>query len=159
CYITWFFAGAWHGAAYHYIGWGLWQGIMLAIHREYSKTPIYTWINEKGGRAYDIFSRVFTMFGLGFGFVMFRATTMTQAWEMIQRMLFFHGAKIDRFINLDYFGLLVICYIASYFFSKRNLEYYAAEKPQKLMYANLASVLLLLFFGVTESQNFLYFAF
>jgi D-alanyl-lipoteichoic acid acyltransferase DltB (MBOAT superfamily) len=158
-FITWFFAGVWHGAAYHFIGWGLWQGFMLAVYREYSKTKFWTFFNEKGGIAYNLFSRVFTMFCLGFGFVMFRAPTMKIASEMMEKMLLLKGANIDRFINYDYALLLGVCFVAGYIFSKRNLEYYGEHAPDKLMYVNIASIFLLIFFGVTESQNFLYFAF
>lgn len=159
-FLTWTFAGIWHGAAYHFLGWGIWQGIMLAIHREYSKTKFHKWVNENGGSLYNLFSRVFTMFCLGFGFVMFRAQTMQDAWSMIQTMLFFGTSQPSlRYQNWDYGLLLAICFTTSYYFSKRNLEVMASEGGNKLLYANIASIFLLLFFGVTESQNFLYFAF
>lgn len=158
--ITWFFAGAWHGAAYHFIAWGIWQAVMLGIHREYSKTSFHKWINEKGGLAYDVFCRIFTKYCLAFGFVMFRAQTMQDAWNIIQSMLFLKGnLLINTYQNWNYGLLLVICYVGSYIFSKRDIETIAASKPHQLMYLNTLCAFLLLFFGITESQNFLYFAF
>lgn len=159
-FITWFFAGVWHGAAYHFIAWGLWQAVMLGIHREYSKTSFHKWINEKGGLAYDVFSRIFTKYCLAFGFVMFRAQTMQDAWNMIQSMLFMKGnLEITSYQNASYGLLLVICYVGSYIFSRYDIEGIAQTKPYRLMYLNTLCAFLLLFFGVTESQNFLYFAF
>ncbi|MCX7998934.1 MAG: MBOAT family protein [Leptospiraceae bacterium] len=159
-FITWFFAGIWHGAAYHFIAWGIWQAVMLGIHREYSKTSFHKWINERGGLAYDVLSRIFTKYCLAFGFVMFRAQTMQDAWNMIQSMLFLKGnLLINTYQNWNYGLLLAICYVGSYIFSKRDIEGIAAHKPHQLMYLNTLCAFLLLFFGITESQNFLYFAF
>ncbi|MCC6275438.1 MAG: MBOAT family protein [Leptospiraceae bacterium] len=159
-FITWLFGGVWHGAAYHYVAWGIWQGVMITIHREYSKTKLREYFHENGGILYNIFSRVLTMYCLAFGFVMFRAETMTKALEMIRAMLFLNGnpAGIKRYANWEYGILLAICFFASSFFSKRNVDYMASSK-NKLVYMNIAAIFLLLVFGVTESQNFLYFAF
>lgn len=159
-FITWFFAGIWHGAAYHFIAWGLWQGVMIFIHREYSKTKLCTILNEKGGLSYDILARVITMIGLTFGAVLFRAETMTKVAEMMKTMLFIDKgpASIKSYVNWDYGLLVMTCFVASYIFSKRNIEYFAQNK-NKLLYVNIAAIFLIILFGITESQNFLYFAF
>lgn len=158
-FITWFFAGVWHGAAYHYIAWGLWQGVMIGIHRIYSKLSIHSLINEKGGWFYDVFSRIITMYFLGFGFVMFRAETMTKAWEMIQEMLFLSKpiSSIQTYSNWRYGLLLILCFTASHIFSKRNVES-MENSPNKMILANVFSILIILIFGF-ESSNFLYFQF
>ncbi len=132
---------------------------MIFVHREYSRTRIREFFHRNGGLAYNIFSRTLTMFCLGFGFVMFRAESMTKAWDMIRGMLFLNGSsQLKRYANWEYGALLAICFFASHFFSKRNVEYMASS-GNKLIYLNIAAVFLLLIFGVTESQNFLYFAF
>ena len=158
-FITWFFAGVWHGAAYHFIAWGLWQGVMIAIHRVYSKTEICSKLNASGGKVYDLFCRIFTMFCLSFGFVMFRAETMKKILEIIKSMLFFNHSFFDirTYSNWRYGVMLFICYSASYIFSKRNIESMSPH-PYKLAMANTVSIFLILFFGF-ESTNFLYFQF
>ncbi|WCL47637.1 MBOAT family O-acyltransferase [Leptospira sp. GIMC2001] len=161
-YITWLFAGLWHGAAYHYIGWGIWQAVMLTGFREYSRSEIATKINEKGGLAYDLFCRIFTMFCLGFGFAMFRAETLTKATEIMKAMLFIGDSPnaINSYDNYHYGILLIICYTASYYFSKRKIAWVTEHKKPWIFPAFIiANVMMILIFGVTESQNFLYFAF
>ncbi len=161
-YITWLFAGLWHGASYHYIAWGIWQAIMLTAFREYSKTRFADWINQKGGIFYDIACRVFTKFCLAFGFAMFRAETMEKAWEIILSMLFLgDGSRtIDTYDNYQYGLVLIICYIVSYLFSTRKVEWVVShEKGYIFTVFLLVNIFLILIFGVTESQNFLYFAF
>lgn len=158
-FITWLFAGVWHGAAYHYICWGVWQGVMLLVHREYSMTSFSRFMNERGGKAYDIFSRVFTKFWLAFGFIMFRAEDMPKAWDMMKSLVFLtdHSRKMT-FTNYQYGILLIICYIAAYIFHKNKVEKVALN-GNGFAYIFLVTTFLLLVFGVTESQNFLYFAF
>ena len=158
-FITWFFAGVWHGAAYHYIAWGLWQGIMIGIQRGFTRTQVWKTLNEKGGIIYDIFCRVFTMFCLSFGFVLFRAENMNKAMEMIKSMLFINitFSSLNGYENWRYGVLLIICFLASYIFSKRNIETMSTS-PYKLAMANTVSILLILFFGF-EGTNFLYFQF
>jgi alginate O-acetyltransferase complex protein AlgI len=158
-FITWFFAGVWHGAAYHYICWGLWQGIMITIHRVYSKTKIWSYFQSLNSKSYDFFARVITMYSLGFGFVMFRAETLQKAYEMILTMLFISKpiSSISSYSNWNYGVLLIICFITSTIFSKRPIESMGDSKL-KMTLANITSILLLLWFGF-ESTNFLYFQF
>lgn len=161
-YVTWLFAGLWHGAAYHYVCWGIWQAVMLSVNREYKKTNLANWLNTKGGRLYDIGARVFTMFCLGFGFAMFRADTMTEAASIMKSMLFFGDGinTISRYENYHFGVVLLICFIASYFFQTRKVDWVTNNKKSWIFPAFIiTNVLLILIFGVTESQNFLYFAF
>ncbi|MBK8394764.1 MAG: MBOAT family protein [Leptospiraceae bacterium] len=165
-FITWLFGGVWHGADYHYIAWGLWQAVMLSIHRIYTQTNTRKLLNEKGGILYKSFSAIFTIFCLAFGFVMFRAqgnpagTAMYHIWEMIKSMLLIteNSRILDSYSNYDYGILLIICFWASSKFSKQNIEYMSTS-GNKLMYANIAAAFLILIFGSSDTQTFMYFVF
>ncbi len=159
-FITWLFAGIWHGAAYHFVSWGLWQGVMLGIHREYSKTGVAVWLNEKGGRPYDITARIVTMFCLSFGFIMFRAETMEKSWAMMKSLVFWvpNGIQsVKSFANYDYGLLIIICFCFSYYFSKNTIES-MTENGRKFALFFVANFFLILFFGA-GGNNFLYFDF
>lgn len=164
-YITWLFAGLWHGAAYHYVAWGIWQAIMLTVFREYARTRFAEWINgQKGllGKVYDLWARVFTMFCLAFGFAMFRAETLEKAWEIMKSMVFLgSGPKaIEGYQNYHFGFVLLVCFIASYVFSSRKVGWVTShKKPWVFPLFIVVNILLIMIFGVTESQNFLYFAF
>ena len=99
------------------------------------------------------------MFCLSFGFVLFRAENMNKAMEIIKSMLFINitFSSINGYENWRYGVLLIICFLASYIFSKRNIETMSTS-PYKLAMANTVSTLLILFFGF-EGTNFLYFQF
>ncbi len=164
-FITWLFGGVWHGADYHYIAWGIWQAVMLSAHRMYAQTSLRNFLNEKGGFLYKTSSAVFTMFCLAFGFVMFRAqtnpagTAMFHVKEMFKSMLLLteKSRALDSYSNYDYGILLVICFAASSYFSKKNIEFMATS-GNKLLFANIAAIFLILIFGA-ETQTFMYFQF
>ncbi|MCB1325189.1 MAG: MBOAT family protein [Spirochaetales bacterium] len=83
--IIWFLTGIWHGAAYHYVAWGISQAVMLLVHKWYSGTRAHAWLNARGGLSYGIAARVFTMLTLYWGFIYFRAENMQVAHLMIFR--------------------------------------------------------------------------
>lgn len=157
--ITWLFGGVWHGADFHFVSWGVWQAIMLIIHRIYSQTKLREFFINLDSIVYKFFSFLLTTFCLGFGFVMFRSENMQKVKEMCLSMLFLNPKQIpiESWTNSNYALLLLICYLASYIFSKRNIEQMSLDK-NKLIYANITAILLILFFA-TESQTFMYFVF
>ncbi len=158
-FITWLFGGVWHGADFHFVSWGVWQALMLSIHRLFVQTKIREYFVNLDSKIYKFSSFLFTSFCLGFGFVMFRAENMTKVKAMCKSMLLLDLEKnpVDSWTNSNYALMLVICYLASYIFSKRNIEAMSVME-NKLMYANITAIFLILFFG-TESQTFMYFVF
>ena len=157
-FITWLLAGLWHGAAYHYIAWGIWQAIMLIVHREYTKTNFHKYLDFNFNKIYSIFAPIFTMLCLGFGFVFFRAETIQKAFSMIKIMLFIDFKPIHTYFNVSYLLLLIICFFLSYKLKKIPLET-IAKKENLFASFIFVGLFLLLFFGITESKSFLYFAF
>ncbi|MBK8399041.1 MAG: MBOAT family protein [Leptospiraceae bacterium] len=158
-FITFMFAGIWHGAAYHFVVWGIWHSAMLSIEREYARTGIRNYLNEKGGIPYDIFCRVFTMICLGLGLPLFRANTLTDALAMLKTMLFISpNAYTISFVNFSYFKLILLLFVTGYIFEKYNLSKMLENKRAFTLFI-LANFFMLLCFGVSESQSFIYFAF
>jgi hypothetical protein len=75
--------------------------------------------------------------------------------------MLFIGKKfsdIKSYHNWDYGLLLILCTIASWYFSTRNIESMQGDK-RKLIWANLVALFLILVFSVTERKAFLYFDF
>lgn len=92
---------------------------------------------------------------------MFRAETMEKAVSMMKSLLFlgsegFVGVK--EYSNYTYGILLFFCFVASYIFAKNNIEKIVLSRWKFILFF-LANVFMLLVFGITESQSFLYFAF
>jgi alginate O-acetyltransferase complex protein AlgI len=158
-FLTFMFGGLWHGAAYHYVIWGIWNSIMLSTEREYSKSKISIWLNENGGLLYRLFCRIFTLFCLLIGLPFFRADTSMDSWNMVGKMVYYlEGSITDSFINFGYFKLVVLLFITAAIFEKNRLKNIMNNSKMFTLFI-LVNFFLMLCFGVTESKSFIYFAF
>lgn len=80
--IVFSLCGIWHGAAWTYILWGLWHGLLSALE-SLNVLPVRKLEKSRGGR---ILGRVYTLLVVCLGFVMFRATSVLQGFQVIGAM-------------------------------------------------------------------------
>lgn len=84
-FVVWFLVGLWHGPSYHFVAWGVWQFVLIAIHRAFRLTALGQRLNALTGilaTLYTFLAWCVTIFSLYFGFIWFRAETMTKATFM-----------------------------------------------------------------------------
>ncbi|MDH5654696.1 MAG: MBOAT family protein [Spirochaetia bacterium] len=172
-FLTWFFAGIWHGPAYHFVVWGIWQGVMISAHRLFQRTSLRKTLNEKGGFFYDFFTRAFTIFNLIFGFIWFRAENMTTATILQGRLFGINnlplllkgeaGGLADTFppaMYLSYTGMLAFLFAYEYFFYRYQLEFFWKKENQwKLIFILTAMIFSIVVFSPPETPSFMYFQF
>jgi alginate O-acetyltransferase complex protein AlgI len=83
--LTMALGGLWHGAAWTFIAWGFYHGLLLCLHR--------LWREEVHPRAPQLFERLWpvaalvTFLSVVFGWVLFRAADFATAAAMLQAML------------------------------------------------------------------------
>jgi len=109
--IVFFLTGLWHGAAWTYIIWGLWQGIIIVIEtvikskRFKFQLPAYVkWL--------------ITMLALLIGWVLFRSPSLRYAGEYIGIMFGLvksvnNGITLSWYLNLKIATILVLATLAS----------------------------------------------
>jgi D-alanyl-lipoteichoic acid acyltransferase DltB (MBOAT superfamily) len=87
-FLTMALGGLWHGAAMHYLAWGAYQGVLLILHKEYSKMLVRVGVAEKllSSKIYHAVSVVITFHIVCVGWVFFRAENLTIAWNIIQKL-------------------------------------------------------------------------
>ena len=102
--LTMFLVGLWHGAAWTFVVWGLVNGLYLGGHAVFRKaglTPSSTTIN-----------RVVTFLLVCAAFVIFRATTLGVAGDVLSSMLGLHGlgasAQLHALVPLRFALLLAV---------------------------------------------------
>ncbi len=86
-FLTMLLGGLWHGASWHFIFWGMYQGALLIGHRLLS--PWLERFNPKGWLAGRIWywGRVAFMFQMiCIGWIFFRANTLGQVGEMLSHI-------------------------------------------------------------------------
>ncbi len=80
--IVFTLCGVWHGAAWTFLVWGAWHGLLSALE-SLQVIPARRLQASRGGR---ILGRVYTLLAVCLGFVMFRAAAVTQGFSMIGAM-------------------------------------------------------------------------
>lgn len=85
-FIVWMFTGFWHGAAWNFVVWGLYFGILLIIEKKWLLTGLQKikWMKH-----------VYVLLLLVISFVIFNASSMSQAAEDIAAM--FGGGGLPLF--------------------------------------------------------------
>ena len=94
--IVFFATGLWHGAGWTFIVWGLWHGFFIVLEKRLH-------LCEKTASWYGATCRhCYALAVVIFGWVLFRADSLPQAWEFIKVML---GLRVNSAVifNTEYF--------------------------------------------------------
>ncbi len=75
--IVFFLSGLWHGAAWNFVLWGLWHGLFMTLEKRFQRSR--EWPKALG--------RVYMLLVVIFSFVLFRAPTLSSAYEHMKTML------------------------------------------------------------------------
>jgi D-alanyl-lipoteichoic acid acyltransferase DltB (MBOAT superfamily) len=82
--LTMIIGGLWHGAAWTFVVWGFYHGALLVIHRLLS--PYLKRIEPRNGldaACWKVFRILVTFHLICLGWLIFRATSLTQVWGML----------------------------------------------------------------------------
>ena len=153
--------GIWHGAAWRYVAWGIWNGIFIVIERFFGLDK------DKNDRWYvSAAKHVYAFFAIVWGMIIFRAESLSYAYEYICRMLHIdvtkHLPDYDYGVNNKFAIMLIVGLICAMPVC-RNLIYIKYEHKVQRTLVNIW--LFLLFFWSTISlaastyNPFIYFRF
>jgi D-alanyl-lipoteichoic acid acyltransferase DltB (MBOAT superfamily) len=157
--VTMLLGGLWHGAAWNYVLWGAYQGIILSVHRYFN-------IGKNESKQISIFRSALTivLFFLVtcYGWLLFRATSFSQITDFTSILLTGwsdFSLNIKRpplvvFISLP----LLILYETIEYKTQNILFYRTLIKP--ILGGAVAFILLCIAMGLSnESTQFIYFQF
>lgn len=153
--------GIWHGTAWSYVAWGIWNGIFIVIERFFGLDK------DKNDRWYvSAAKHVYAFFAIVWGMIIFRAESLSYAYEYICRMLHIdvtkHLPDYDYGVNNKFAIMLIVGLICAMPVC-RNLIYIKYEHKVQRTLVNIW--LFLLFFWSTISlaastyNPFIYFRF
>ena len=90
--IVFALTGVWHGAGLNFIVWGMWHGVFMLIERFFpSKT--------NGGKHSLFLGRLYTLGVVYFGWIFFRAGSLTAALTTVIRMFSFSPGSPDVYFQ------------------------------------------------------------
>lgn len=172
--ITMTLGGLWHGAAMHFLIWGIYHGALLVLHKEFQRvTSAVEWLGaaiaSPGGK---VASMVLTFHAVCIGWVLFRAETNEVAITMLKRMFFFeslpdHSVLSMALPQINYpliypsIYLLLPLLIASHFvmgYTNKHVDFKTYPKFVKIAWC-FAMMFIVLTFSPDKSPRFIYFQF
>src|SRR5512143_732353 len=83
--VTMTLIGLWHGAAWTYVAWGLWHGLLLSLESFYIFKPERRWQRLVMG--------VVTFHIVGVGWILFRAGSFSVAWHFLSSLVAFNQMR------------------------------------------------------------------
>jgi alginate O-acetyltransferase complex protein AlgI len=160
--------GLWHGAAWTFVVWGIWHGILLVMNQGPMKRVFAPSEeeNKPAGVVQIVFSSLLTWALVHAGWLVFRATSLRQAGMMVKSVLTFRGhlrpAIVRENTVLFVFSVLMMLTLTQLFRHR-------IEALSKTRFGQLSGVILrpamytLIIVSVVvfdqESRSFVYFQF
>ncbi len=90
--IVFLLTGIWHGAAWNFVIWGIWHGFFIIMEK------ITGLANETENRFANFVKHIYCILAFVIGWVIFRADSMSYAWEYLQNMFGVLHLRPDEFI-------------------------------------------------------------
>jgi alginate O-acetyltransferase complex protein AlgI len=178
--ITMTLGGLWHGASAHFLAWGLYHGILLTAHREFTSwkknsasslaATLSKALESRWGSALSL---ILTFQAVCVGWVFFRADSLKTSIVCLRKMFF-----IDEFATghlpppmvlpvINYplifpyiFVLLPLLVVSHLAMGKINETDFVQKTPNFIKAAwCLALILLIVIFSPDQSPRFIYFQF
>ncbi|MFZ5813969.1 MAG: MBOAT family O-acyltransferase [Bacillota bacterium] len=158
-------SGLWHGAAWTFVVWGLYHGLLAAGHRLWSRRVGERFRWPLPGWAVRWLSIVLMFQATTIGWVFFRAEGMGVALHLVRQMLTLANLNVSAF-NLRYLaliGLLWLLHLGEFWFRHRQVAVYEGWRRwvpsplRALVYSAVIAVLAVLASG--EPSTFIYFEF
>lgn len=165
--IVMFLGGLWHGAAWNFVFWGLYQGVLLVFYHSWNqRSVLLTPLVKSHSTFWSGLKRwiaiLVTFHFACIGWVLFRANSLADAWFFIKKMVFITQLFDDKMVP----GIFLFLWIMVFFFICQIIEENFHLLP-KLDRANpflVGSIFSLFTFiiiiaGVSTSEQFIYFQF
>ena len=159
-FLTMLLGGLWHGAAWNFILWGAYQGLILIIYRLFDKQPEHLDPWSSKYPAYRVLGKMLLMFILAnIGWVIFRSTSLEQiSYLLTQGGLALSENSVNLLRDLLFFAFPLFIVQLCQYVSKDLL---IVPKVTSWIRISIYSFFLMLIFiyGVRTSSEFIYFQF
>ena len=112
--ITFILSGLWHGANWTFIVWGGYNGLLLIFHKLYTDLlGAHEFYKQwKQSRIYKIVATIVTFILFCYGWLIFKAENITQAWQMTLTLLRSSCSVRLYFVNFSNLSYIIISSIS-----------------------------------------------
>lgn len=160
-FVVWFLTGFWHGAAWNFIVWGLYFGIILIIEKYFLNNFL---------KKHKVFGHIYTIFLVIISFVVFNANSFTEVIHFMKNMFGLNNLPFINNETIYYFKSYLIIIIISIIASTPLFKNICVKLKEKDKMSKVIDILEIIFifvilllvtaFLIDSSFNpFLYFRF
>jgi D-alanyl-lipoteichoic acid acyltransferase DltB (MBOAT superfamily) len=170
-FVTWFICGLWHGAAWHFVIWGLYNGLMVSLSR--------FWKSGNGNKNLSItligiLSVGVTYFLMNLGWLFFRVENIADIWDYFSYGAIFRSTaditvSVVIILILIFYSLPLIIADVILYLKKINLniivnknlntEKFRFLLPYRRGLCYFIIFFVIVIFGGNETNEFIYFQF
>ncbi|PWJ71855.1 MULTISPECIES: MBOAT family protein [unclassified Fibrobacter] len=156
-FLVMFASGVWHGANWTFICWGLYHAFFMIVERANNKQAFYA-------KAPAVVQVLITQVLVLFGWVLFRADNISEAWRMWKSMLGLNAVSgADAILSAEIFtpscvvfmGLAALLSLWKF----RSFDWCSKVNPLRLAVSMIIFVLAILALFTQSYNPFLYFQF
>ena len=173
-WICFLLSGLWHGAAWTFVAWGAFHGFFIVMEKLINgKRKVESGKWKEGENKLSTFhsslSVLFTFLIVNFGWVLFRADTIAQAFDYYKAMFSFNFEGFGWDAGRQFYTMLIIALVFSFLtlfpFGKKieQVVFYKSYGTGGHIAAWLVSIILLFFcvaaMNATGFSPFIYFRF
>jgi len=153
--------GLWHKAAWTFVVWGAFQGILLVVHRLFQKFIADRDLAEAWER-FEFLGVPYTFLAICLSWIFFRADTLSQAWEMFRTALM---PALGLSLNHSFLWLVVT--VLSLYFAVEVVASKSSRTdstpfswiPLEFRFVTYAVIMYLVFLRVAQARGFVYLQF
>ena len=155
--VTMLLCGLWHGAAWNYVLWGAYHGVMLTVYRVFRRDGVPRETGASRFVRWRVLSQMALMFLIAaFGWLIFRSTSMDQFTYMISHL----GIQLsDHTLSRGYDLLFFTCplvLMSMYRYRTGNLLAVQNLNAWLRIFIYAFLIIGIIVFGVRESMQFIY---
>jgi D-alanyl-lipoteichoic acid acyltransferase DltB (MBOAT superfamily) len=159
-FLTMLLGGLWHGAAWNFVIWGAYHGLILIAYRRLERRPVHEapWGGQHSPLVVILkWALMFTLVMIGWLF--FRATSLEQIVSMMSSFSLLASSLSESFFLQMLPMLLVLALVDGYQYVRGDLL--AIPKLPTVLLALVYSLLIvgMIVFAVRETTEFIYFQF
>ena len=153
--ITMLLGGLWHGANWTFVVWGLYHGLLLALHRA---IRLPAWMGHRLLRPMWVAT---TFFAVCLGWVFFRAQSFSDAYDVLRRLAWpVEGKTFAEPTVVGAVGLLALVFVCHLFGTFVDVKKLERRLPAPALGSALAVMLLAALVLMPEDgKAFIYFQF
>jgi len=158
--ITMLLCGLWHGAAWIFVLWGAFHGVLFIVYDFWSRSAAGEWVSaRKGALAYTLKCLVFFQF-VCLGWLLFRADSVTQAVDMLRSIIVHFSLDASALSLAMKLSMLAVPLMLTQIYQKRfGISPWETWQLPSQVIAIGAAVVLIALLGAPIRTQFIYFQF